>query len=65
VAHVVAECCWLRQLLNDLHIPVKTTTIVYCDNVSDIYVISNPVQHHRTKHIEINIHFVREKVALK
>jgi hypothetical protein len=38
--------------------------IVYCDNVSAIYMSSNPVQHRRTKHIEIDIHFVREKVAL-
>jgi hypothetical protein len=58
VAHVVAECCWLCQLLQDLHLPVKTATIVYCDNVSAIYMSSNPVQHRRTKHIEIDIHFV-------
>jgi hypothetical protein len=43
---------------------VKTTTVVYCDNVSAIYMSSNPVQHRRMKHIEIDIHFVREKVVL-
>jgi hypothetical protein len=64
VAHAIAECCWLRQLLNDLHILVRTPTIVYCDNVSAIYMTSNPVQHRRMKHIEIDIHFVPEKVAL-
>jgi hypothetical protein len=64
VAHVVAECCWLRQLLQDLHLQVKTAMIVYCDDVSAIYMSSNPVQHRRTKHIEIDIHFVREKVTL-
>jgi hypothetical protein len=64
VAHVVAECCWLRQLLQDLHLPLQSATIVYCDNVSVIYMTSNPIQHRRTKHIEIDIHFVREKVAL-
>jgi len=36
---------------------------VYCDNISAIYLHGNPVQHQRTKHIEINIHFVWEKVA--
>ena len=37
--------------------------MVYCDNVSAIYLAGNPVQHQRTKHIEMDIHFVREKVA--
>jgi hypothetical protein len=51
VAHVVAECCWLRQLLQDLHLPVKTAMIVYCDNVSAIYMSSNPVQEaHQDRH---------------
>lgn len=39
-------------------------TIVYCDNVIDVYLSANPVQHRRTKHIELDMHFVREKVAL-
>ncbi|KAL4589633.1 hypothetical protein LXL04_002541 [Taraxacum kok-saghyz] len=37
---------------------------VYCDNVSAVYFSSNTVQHQQTKHVEIDIHFVREKVAL-
>jgi hypothetical protein len=64
VAHVVAECCWLRQLLQELHVSVPLATIVYCDNVSAVYMTANPVHHHRTKHIEIDIHFVHEKVPL-
>ncbi|XP_020259706.1 uncharacterized protein LOC109836255 [Asparagus officinalis] len=40
-----------------------TATIVYCDNISAIYLSGNPVNHQRTKHIEMDIHFVREKVA--
>jgi len=64
VAHVVAECCWVRQLLQELHISVPLATVVYYDNVSAIYMTANPVHHRRTKHIEIDIHFVREKVAL-
>jgi hypothetical protein len=64
VAHVVAECCWLRQLLQELHISIPLATVVYCDNVSTIYMAANPVHHHHTKHIKIDIHFVREKVAL-
>ncbi|GKF64019.1 ribonuclease H-like domain-containing protein, partial [Tanacetum coccineum] len=62
VANVVAETCWLRNLLRELHTHLSSTTLVYCDNVSVVYLSSNPVQHQRTKHIEINIHFVRDLV---
>ena len=64
VANVVAESCWLRNLLFELHAPLRRATLVYCDNVSAVYLSGNPVQHHRTKHIEMDIHFVREKVAI-
>ncbi|GJX49284.1 ribonuclease H-like domain-containing protein [Tanacetum coccineum] len=63
VANAVAETCWLRNLLRELHTPLSTATLVYCDNVSAVYLSSNPVQHQRTKHIEIDIHFVRDLVA--
>nr|GEZ83152.1 ribonuclease H-like domain-containing protein [Tanacetum cinerariifolium] len=61
VANVVAETAWLRNLLVELHAPLSTITIVYCDNV--VYLSTNHVQHQRTKHIEIDIHFVRDYVA--
>jgi hypothetical protein len=60
----VAETCWLRQLLQELHAPISSATIVFCDNIGVVYMTANPVHHRRTKHIEIDIHFVREKVAL-
>ncbi|GJZ61785.1 putative CCCH-type zinc finger family protein [Tanacetum coccineum] len=58
VAHVVAETVWLCNILRELHSPLSTATLVYCDNVRAVYMTVNPVQHQRTKHIEINIHFV-------
>nr|GEX96953.1 ribonuclease H-like domain-containing protein [Tanacetum cinerariifolium] len=61
VATVVAETVWLRNLLRELHTLLFSATLVYCDNVSAIYMTANPVQ--RTNHIEINIHFVRDMVA--
>ncbi|MFS8010596.1 putative RNA-directed DNA polymerase [Helianthus anomalus] len=64
VANAVAEATWLRNLLFELHVPLKKATVVYCDNVSAVYLSDNPVQHQRTKHIEIDIHFVREKVRV-
>ncbi|GJY12128.1 ribonuclease H-like domain-containing protein [Tanacetum coccineum] len=63
VTNVVAKTAWLRNLLLELHVPLSTATIVYYDNVSVVYLSTNPVQHQRTKHIEIDIHFVRDYVA--
>ncbi|GKA02354.1 ribonuclease H-like domain-containing protein [Tanacetum coccineum] len=63
VANAVAETSWIRNLLRELHTPLFTATLVYCDNVSVVYMSANPVQHQRTKHIEIDIHFFRDKVA--
>jgi hypothetical protein len=64
VANGVAEVSWLRQLLLELHSPLTRATVVYCDNISAVYLSTNPVQHQRTKHVEIDLHFVRERVAL-
>nr|GEY88875.1 ribonuclease H-like domain-containing protein [Tanacetum cinerariifolium] len=58
-----SETTWLRNLLRELHSPLSTATLVYCDNVSAVYMSVNPVQHQRTKHIEIDIHFVRDMVT--
>ncbi|GKA29526.1 ribonuclease H-like domain-containing protein [Tanacetum coccineum] len=63
VANVVAETAWLHNLLRELHSPPLIATLVYCDNVSVVYMSANPVQHQRTKHIEIDIHFVRDMVT--
>ena len=43
---------------------MDTATIIYCDNVSAVYLSENPVHHGRTKHVELDVHFVREKVAV-
>jgi hypothetical protein len=64
VANGVAETTWLRQLLHELQTPPSRCTLVYCDNISIVYLSTNPVQHQRTKHVEIDLHFVREKVAI-
>ncbi|GJZ67908.1 ribonuclease H-like domain-containing protein [Tanacetum coccineum] len=62
VANAVAETAWIH--FRELHTSLfSATTVVYCDNVSAIYLTANPVQHQRTKHIKIDIHFVRDMVA--
>nr|GEZ97748.1 ribonuclease H-like domain-containing protein [Tanacetum cinerariifolium] len=57
VANAVVETCWIQNLLRELHTPLSSATIMYCDNVSVVYLSQ------RTKHIEIDIHFVRDLVA--
>jgi hypothetical protein len=64
VTNGVAEATWLRQLLLELQAPPSRCTLVYCDNISAVYLSNNPVQRQRTKHVEIDLHFVREKVAI-
>uniref|UniRef100_A0A2N9GGL3 Integrase catalytic domain-containing protein n=1 Tax=Fagus sylvatica TaxID=28930 RepID=A0A2N9GGL3_FAGSY len=60
-----AELCWIRTLLKDLGIYLSHTPILWCDNVSALAIASNPVFHARTKHIEVDFHFVRERVLRK
>ncbi|GJV37979.1 ribonuclease H-like domain-containing protein [Tanacetum coccineum] len=51
VANPIAETSWIRNLLRELHTLLFTATLVYCDNVSAVYMSANPVQHQRTKHV--------------
>ncbi|GKC90361.1 ribonuclease H-like domain-containing protein [Tanacetum coccineum] len=53
VANAIDETSWIHNLLRELHTLLFTATLVYYDNVSVVYMSANPVQHQRTKHIEI------------
>lgn len=55
------EIIHLRRLLGDIGIATPTPTALYCDNRSAIQIASNPVFHERTKHIEVDCHFVRHQ----
>nr|GEZ57683.1 hypothetical protein [Tanacetum cinerariifolium] len=59
----VVELTWLQALLNELGIRSSSTPIQWCDNLGATYLSANPIFHTRTKHVEIDYHFVREKVA--
>jgi hypothetical protein len=58
IANAAAECSWLHNLLRELHDVIDKATVIYCDNVSVVYLSENPVHHRQTKHIELDIHFV-------
>jgi hypothetical protein len=55
---VTSELIWLRYLLTELHVSLPSPPILYCDNPSATFLIANFVFHIRTKHIEINFHFI-------
>jgi hypothetical protein len=55
MANGVQEVCWLWQLLQELYAPLTKSIIVYCNNVSVIYLSTNHIQHQRTKHVEIDL----------
>jgi hypothetical protein len=48
----------------ELHSHLTRNTLVYYDNVSPVYLASNTVQHQHMKHVEIDLHFIRDKVAI-
>ncbi|CAL1387263.1 unnamed protein product [Linum trigynum] len=56
------EIQWITQILRDFKVEYKGPALAYCDNKSAIHMAENPVFHERTKHIEIDCHFIREKV---
>ncbi|KAL8095832.1 hypothetical protein AgCh_036989 [Apium graveolens] len=56
------EAIWLKRILADMQLQEDESTVLYCDNISAIALIKNPVFHSRTKHIEIRHHFIRELV---
>jgi hypothetical protein len=52
------------QLLVELHSPLSWATMVYYNNISAVYLSTNHVQHQRTNHVEIDLHFVHKCVAV-
>nr|GEV75433.1 cysteine-rich RLK (receptor-like protein kinase) 8 [Tanacetum cinerariifolium] len=62
LANCTCEITWPLSLFKDLQIFTSTTIPILCDNQSSISLATNPLQHARTKHIEIDCHFVREKI---
>ena len=64
VAQGVTEIMWLKSLFSELGYPLAHVPILWCDNLAAKSIVENLVFHSRTKHIEIDVHFVREKVEI-
>jgi histone deacetylase 1/2 len=65
LANATAEVIWIQTLLNEIGVSQPKTAVLWCDNIGATYLSANPVFHARTKHIEVDYHFVRERVAQK
>lgn len=65
LVHMAIEVAWLESLFTELGLAFHTTPVIWCDNVSVGAFASNSVFHVRTKHIEIDVHYVREQVLAK
>lgn len=59
---VVSELAWLSRLLHELTVEDITPIPLKCDNQAAIYIAKNPAFHERTKHIELDCHYVRQKL---
>lgn len=62
LADIAAEVAWIRSLLGELKLPMIRKPILWCDNLSAKALASNPVMHARSKHIEIDVHYIRDQV---
>ena len=65
VANATAELIWVEALLTELGIRQTSPSVLWSDNIGATFFSSNPVFHVGTKHIEVDFHFLRERVAQK
>jgi histone deacetylase 1/2 len=65
LANATAEIMWIQILLREIGIQSPRVAKLWCDNMGAKYLSANPVFHARTKHIEVDYHFVRERAARK
>jgi hypothetical protein len=62
MSQAAAEAVWLRRFLRDLGFAQSSPTTIYADNLSAMALSRNPLFHNRTKHIDVQYHYIRECV---
>lgn len=68
MVHGVCELLWIKRILRDLGINQLEPIVLHCDNQAAMNIVNNPVQHDRTKHVEVDRHFIKdhlEKTTVK
>ena len=65
LAYTAIEIAWLQSLFTELGSQINGTPVIWCGNVSVGALAANPVFHARTKHIEIDAHYIRKQVLTK
>ena len=65
LANATAELTWIQSLLQELKVPCPQAARIWCDNIGATYLTVNSMFHGRVKHVEVDFHFVRERVARK
>lgn len=65
MAQSISEIMWICQILSEIGFEASMPTKLWCDNQAALHIACNPVFHERTKHIEIDCHFIREKIQQK
>ncbi|GKC71804.1 putative RNA-directed DNA polymerase [Tanacetum coccineum] len=65
IAKGLAEALWIRKLVSEIGFPPRGSTQIMCDNKAAIQISENPVQHDRTKHVEVDRHFIKEKLEAR
>ena len=63
IALATCELIWLKQLLQELRFGKDGQITLVCDNQAALHIASNPIFHERTKNIEVDCHFIREKIG--
>jgi hypothetical protein len=61
----LCELLWLRRLLSEISFASNSEMNLYCDNKAAIKISQNPIQYDRTKHIEIDQHFIKQNLEEK
>lgn len=62
IAHEICKLLWLKLLLEELQATAKLPLKIYSDNKTAINISHNPVHHDRTNHVEVDRHFIKEKI---
>ncbi|CAH9071921.1 unnamed protein product, partial [Cuscuta europaea] len=62
MANGICELLWIKRMMTELNMEMNLPMKLYCDNKAAINIAHNPVLHDRTKHIEVDRHFIKEKI---